>query len=489
PPPPPPPPPVLPLIAAGDYRFTDVESAFPLLAASIDGLNWFYRITSQFPMPPIDSINQFTRLTSASCNLNVCIAGGLYFSDVTNFPLLALSTDKGVTWSYKITSSSPALPAGTLSGSFADVSCNSSVCIAGGRYSSTAEYPLLATSLDNGATWQYTLSENTPSAPSDFSNGQFSSVSCSGGTTNNVCVAAGSYTNAGFTRFPLIATSINRGQSWTYTVSSSTPTLPENTDEAFFNSVSCYGTTCIAAGQHFNGVEGVGYPLLASSTNGGLTWTYRIFNGTPTLPSDFTSSGIFTDTSCSATTCVASGRYINTGGNLIPLLATSTNNGVTWSFRISSSSPALPADFASGSLSSVTCLSNNCIAAGNYTDIGAAFLPEHFYPLLAASSDNGLTWTYRITSSTPGLPAGYIDAAFLNSVSCNEQNCIAAGTYGSLDEPIYPLVAVSKNRGTNWTYVINRDSPTLPGDFISGGFEASAAAKISPIIRSLLRSR
>ena len=108
-------------------------------------------------------------------------------------------------------------------------------------------------------------------------NATFRSASCSGQN----CVAAGRYNNGTY-YYPLLANSMNGGRSWTYSLDANAPDLPAGTVHAQFASASCSGQNCVAAGYYNNGTHN--YPLLANSTNGGISWIYSIDASTPTLP-------------------------------------------------------------------------------------------------------------------------------------------------------------------------------------------------------------
>jgi hypothetical protein len=86
-------------------------------------------------------------------------------------------------------------------------------------------------------------------------------------------VASGSYSN-GTNVYPLLAKSMDGGVSWSYAIDSLTPTLPNGTTSGHFTSANCSGQTCLAAGQYSN--DSKVYPLLALSTDGGASWSYRI---------------------------------------------------------------------------------------------------------------------------------------------------------------------------------------------------------------------
>jgi hypothetical protein len=158
---------------------------------------------------------------------------------------------------------------------------------------------MLATSVDGGDTWTYTIDSQTyPSVPTDFKNfGAFSSASCSGFT----CIAAGVYTTSTHPsiNYPLLASSKDAGLTWIYTIDSqTTPSAPPGfTTFGTFNSTSCNGLICVAAGQYLGQLH---YPLIASSTDGGLSWVYSLNNTQPMLPNDYVNTGNFSSASISS---------------------------------------------------------------------------------------------------------------------------------------------------------------------------------------------
>jgi hypothetical protein len=144
--------------------------------------------------------------------------------------------------------------------------------------------PLLAISRDAGAYWDYPdfiYTKLKALVDPTFYSGSFNSASCSGEGKEAFCVAAGSYCRDKGCSFanPLIATSINGGKSWLFPASvysNLTTKIDPDFKYGFFRSVSCSGdlpdTFCVAAGQYSDGV--VERPLLAVSSDRGLTWRY-----------------------------------------------------------------------------------------------------------------------------------------------------------------------------------------------------------------------
>lgn len=191
------------------------------------------------------------------------------------------------------------------------------------------QFPLLATSNNNGilGSWAYTLSTNSPQVSDDMSIGQLNNVSCVG----SVCIASGGYVNGMQITNPLIATSTNSGADWFYSLSSSTPAMPVPIQNGGFGSSACYGTHCIAAGSYQSGLSpranglytasvSGGQPLLATSSNNGINWSYAIPNNI-NLPST-AANGQFTRASCNSKACIAAGSYFDNNAELtFPLLA------------------------------------------------------------------------------------------------------------------------------------------------------------------------
>ena len=364
--------------------------------------------------------------------------------------------------------------------------------IAAGSYSvepSPFLYPLLATSANGGATWTYTIDSDTPMVPAGYySQGVFNGSSCA----DKNCIAVGSYqtTTTNNPTYPLLASSKNGGSTWAYTIDSLTaPSVPANyTLSGSFLSASCADLHCIAAGSYqTNAVNNPTYPLLASSTNGGKTWTFSIDSSTPGLPADYYSgvligaaTGVFASATCNGLTCIAAGSYQNQSMNTYPFLANSKNGGTTWSFPITSAT--IPSDYyGSGIIYSVNCTDQNCIAVGSYKT-NATNNPT--YPLIAKSDNGGVTWRYTLDEqSTPSVPPDYGNNASFGSTSCTKLNCIAAGYYINSQSYQYPMLATSVNGGDTWTYSIDsQTNPSVPADFKAyGAFTSSSCSSFSCI--------
>lgn len=147
-------------VATGSYH--DKTTQRPLLAFTNDGgATWSY------PQQLIDGLPEsllFGEFYDASCNGTTCVVVGEYTDDnETTYPLLAVTHDKGVSWCYKQELSSPDLPTPFVRGMLKGVYCHDEFCFASGSYSTFERereftMPLLMVSRDGGITWSYSSS-------------------------------------------------------------------------------------------------------------------------------------------------------------------------------------------------------------------------------------------------------------------------------------------------------------------------------------------
>lgn len=438
-----------PSIAGGQYY--NGSSYFPMLARRATDGSWNYLIDSTPASLPSAYVDD-GELGATSCTTSICIAAGRYIPSGGGSLLLAQSVDAGLTWSYEIDNSDTAYHQGI----FLSTSCSGHVCIAGGYYSPVfVRYPVLAANSGSGASWVFTIDENI-NLPAGFSQqGGIYSVTCSG----NLCLAGGNYIGA-FIKYPSLAVSADAGATWTYAIEKNNQLPPSFSDEGVISSVSCDGQLCAVGGQY--SVSGTLFPLLAVSTNAASSWTYKIDNDPPTLPSSYQAQGVFIDTSCSGTTCVAGGQYSN-GTLSYPMLSVSTNGGGTWSYKVDSAT-LLPLDYAGGGkFYKVICSGQVCIAVGQYNDNATS------YPMLVVSTDAGQTWSYKIDKTPSTLPPNYLDSGIFRAVSCSGLFCTAGGSYAT-NSNSFPLLAESQDGGNTWTYAVDNNPATLPVDYDTEGF-------------------
>lgn len=268
--------------------------------------------------------------------------------------------------------------------------------------------------------------------------------------------------------FPSITTDDNAAP---YAIDSEGP-LPEDfVSNGFFNAVSCGSSSCIAVGK-YTASSSVVYPMIAKGDTSGANWSYVIDKTTGTLPADYSTGGSFNTVSCSGTTCVAGGRYVDTGTGAFLMMAVSTDSGTTWTYPINNTVPTWPASFANATanvanFTDVDCVdANRCVASGTYT---ASVPTTAAYPLVAITSNAGSTWSYVIEEGT-GLPGDFDSAGAFNSVDCTGSGttavCAVGGTYNN-GSSVYALLATSANTGSTWTYRVSSANP--PTDYTNAG--------------------
>lgn len=343
-------------IAGGFYhatKFRTMLNSRPLLTITRDGgatWSYFSDVSHLLPSP-------FGALEGTSCDGQLCIASGLFNnadSDVVK-PLILSTQDGGKTWSCPASIYSSALPENFVRGALGGATCSGDTCMSGGSFDffisdqDNGRLPLVALSKDRGTTWTYPATIYSKDAlPKPFSFGSLEKVSCHG----DMCIAAGSYyenIRESDLQRPLLAVSSDGGTTWAYPSSIYKTALPETFVTGAFNGASCSDNVCIAGGW-FIAKDNLTYPLLAVSKDHGVTWSYPESIYTSALPKVAKYSG-FNNVACHENLCVADGSYdIDNTGNHYPLLSQSTDGGVTWSYPESIYSTALPKSFVQGVL-------------------------------------------------------------------------------------------------------------------------------------------
>lgn len=165
-----------------------------------------------------------------------------------------------------------------------------------------------------------------------------------------------------------------------------------------FASASCTGTTCIAVGSYidFNFTQ---RPLLALSQDSGSSWNYPESIIAPVFTTyPYSNGGVLASASCTGTTCIAAGSYTDTSSTQRPLLALSQDSGSSWSYPESITAPVFTTNpfSTSGSFASASCTGTLCTAVGSYTDANSIQRA-----LLALSQDSGATWIYIESATAP----------------------------------------------------------------------------------------
>lgn len=386
-------------IGAGRYGNGYV---YPFIISSIDGATtWAYTLDNTNVPADYSDGKGFTNVSCS--NAANCIAVGYYGTNISkSYGMIATSQDKGLSWNYTLDSSNVPVDYDN-SESLNAASCVGSICVTAGEYYdiNSNRYGLAATSSDNGGTWNYTITSANP-APGYTAYARFSGVSC----TSSSCVIVGQYT-AGANEYPMIATSVNGGTSWSYTLDNSSPTPTGYTNNASLTNVSCQGSNCVAGGMYITATD---YALIAFSSDAGANWTYTLDN--TQLPSDFVKiRNKEVIVSCSGLTCIGVGGY-NTTTVVFPFIVTSSDGGATWTYTFDSNS-SMPVDYmAAGTFASASCTGKVCIASGAYQNSLAKTIP-----MTVQSTDGGLTWTYAVTSASPALPSNFNGGSFNSSAS------------------------------------------------------------------------
>jgi len=473
------------------------DAEYPLLSgnAIVGTDDWILELDSTSVLPT--SFSAAGVINSVSCSNLGCIAGGSYTgSGSLTYPSLAVGTAGGKNWSYSLDEVKGTMPFDFLNkGVFNDVNCSGDTCVAGGSYESTDGnfYPMLAVSSNGGVNWSYSVERGT-GTPSDFvpnnsvESVAFTSVTCS---STSYCIAVGYYqgSTGGDKQDIMIATTTNGGTNWTYEVSGVSG-LPPGFQFGVLNSVACTGsgvTAVCVTGGYYNFAGEQFFPLLALSTDGGTIWTYQITEANP--PVNMGTSGIFNSVSCSGATtsavCAAAGFY-DVAGTFAQysLLALSTNGGTVWTYPVEQNvNPPSGGIAGNAQFIGVSCTGSTtttiCAAGGQYGTSTTS------YPMLIVTTNGGSTWGYQVDAAH-NLPTS-IDlasfGAFFESVSCTGTTstaiCAAGGRYDvSIDanDYQYPMLIVSSNAGAAspvWAYAVEfATNDTLPSDFVAGAYNS-----------------
>ena len=447
----------------------------------------------------------FSAACSGENENRICIASGQYSNNLTTQPLIAVRKNHATMWHYPPsvfknlqTAISPYFISGKLRGSSCTGSGKNTTCIAAGDYfTNTTQLPLIAKSSDGGVLWTYPESVHqqlqTAIEP-DFLNGYLESASCSKSTCNTICIASGGYCNSSKC-FPLIAVSNDKGNNWTYPADvfqNVTTKIDPNFGGGNFESSSCTGsgtaTICTAAGAFFT--EDVLLPLVAVTKNAGNTWTYppSVFSDLPERVGHRFTGGLLNATSCTGsgrkTVCIAAGTFFRDGPNF-PFIAVSRDAGSTWHyprFIYTKLKKLVDAKFTSGNFLGTSCIGKGkqaiCVAAGTYCQSTGC---SNGNPLIAVSTNGGKSWTYPISvfkDLTLRIDPKY-ELGLFRDVNCtgneNHNLCIATGQYSN-DIATFPLTAVSSDKGQTWDYpsvIFQNLNHKIDPNFIAGIFNSA----------------
>lgn len=429
------------LTAVGQQSPSNLPPGPPLLAQSLDsGNNW-----NVFPN---GSFDPFMTITNGKFSQTACTGSGTSAlctavgeddsASPTKVPILIQTLNGGSTWG-KFTEFCPDIPVkGVFFGTACTGSGNAAVCTAVGQDQTlvTPQPPLLAQTRNGGVNWgEFFISSLAATS------GIFNGTACTGAGGSAICTAVGLLNPS--SPIPLLAQTTDGGASWNEFTSFS-PSIPPL---GFFNSTSCTGSgntaICTAVGQDQTLVTPQP-PLLAQTRDGGLSW------GEVFISSLAATSGIFKGTACTGT--VSSARCTAAGLlnpiSPIPLLAQSTDGGISWN-QVTSFSPVIPSQ---GFFNSTACTGSGnttiCIAVGKDTSVTPNL------PLLVQTKDGGANWGRF--SFNPAIK-GTFNAAACTGSGVNTAICIAAGQLnsGAL------LLAETTDHGNSWTIKSIGGAPPL----------------------------
>jgi len=436
----------LPSIAVGQY---DDESGVlkPMLALSNGNIStWIY--PSEVSNPQLSpALSSRGRLIGGDCLDSTCIAVGRYdSSNIDGIPMLALTKDSGNSWTFPTAITIPnTSPEFRDNGRLEGASCSGNTCIASGSYVAidSVQRPLLALSTNLGSTWTFpeAVTEPTTISPAFSGRGQLFKASC----YDSTCISSGLYQDINGVLRSLVSLTTDGGATWTFPADITNFTIA-NLSSSSLAGAECTDLACLASGTYVD-TSAIQRPLLAVSVDNGSSWTFPTDITNPTTTPPLVGRGTLYSVSCSGTLCIAVGRYHDSNDDRRPLLGVSNDTGSTWTFPESITNPTTLPDFASGSLFSASCSDAICIASGEYFDSSS-----NRYPLIAQSTDRGITWTYVSEVITPDTTPPYSASGILFGASCSGNSCIASGYYEDGSGLVRPLLAVTDNAGSSWTF-------------------------------------
>lgn len=141
-----------------------------------------------------------------------------------------------------------------------------------------------------------------------------------------------------------------------------------------------------------------------------------------------------------------------------PLLALSNDQGSTWSYPASITTPNVTPSIANrAELIDAACDTSTCVAIGVYVD-GSG----ESHPLIASSTNAGASWSY---SNNLG---GLIDVSPV-SVACNTNTCMISGTQSNMNGERNMFIAIKNNKGGSWTIPSTFSQPSLDPAYAKDG--------------------
>jgi Subtilase family len=378
-------------------------------------------------------------LTGVWCTSSeACTAAGTYLNSASKETLFAERFGSTKKWALQ-EPVTPKLPSGNM----ARVSCTTSeACTSVGSALNSSGVSVTLAERWNGKEW---ARQETPN-PTGSKGASLIAPSCASSTS---CVAVGSYTNS--SAIEVVMAEVWNGTTW----SLKEPVTPTGAKSSKLVGVSCTSSTsCIAVGTYVNSSS---VEVAFGESWNGTAWSLTAEMASPTGSKGTSARGV----SCtSSTSCMATGRYINSAGNGVALAE--SWSGTAWTLK----EAVVPTGSVKSSLVSVWCTSStSCMAVGfsvNSSEKETAI----------AETWNGTAWTLK----EPVLPTG-AKSSILLAVSCTSStSCTAVGDYFESSGAEVPL-AEGWN-GTAWT---TQETPTPEGtgSWLSGVSCTSSSACIA----------
>jgi hypothetical protein len=455
-------------VAAGNFTNTSGYEQAVTDTSDNGGVSWALVQQPTFGAGVLSSTTPESNLASVSCSGSTCVAAG-EFANTSGYEqaFTQTSVNDGVTWSdAQPANYAPGLQ--VVESQFVAVSCSGSTCAAVGNYGNNQAYQgLIETSENGGLTWgdaQAVDLTNVVQNPSSTLS-VFTSVSCSGLT----CVTAGDMVNPNSTYEAITETTSDGGVTWD--VAQPIVFAGGVATDSQESSVSCSGLTCVAAGTYV-GTGIVVFAMTDTSSDGGLTWAIAQPATFAAGVQNTDTQTVFNSISCSGSTCVAAGQYFSAGFAEVAVTETSTDGGLTWATpqAVSLADGLQNATAPYADFNAVSCSGSTCVAAGEFLDASGSI-----EAMTQTSSDGGASWsTARPATFAAGVQSPTTPTAYFYAVSCTSLTCVTAGVF--LDpQPAYEamtdtnLLAPSISPITN-LYV------TQNGPVLSATWNASAGA-------------
>jgi len=309
--------------------------------------------------------------------------------DVSPIPILAQTIDNGASWL------SPNIPNMPSHGTLTSGACNDHMCVAVG--SETNNTPILMQTIDGGKNWERV----------ELS-GEIVWLESYAACGDSVCVAIGTNSPNG----NYMVQTNDGGASWAQV------SLRRMAFTGLLSAIDCLVDFCVAVG-----TDGI-YQLIIQTNDGGLTWEKNDRVGRH--------QGSLIDVDCNASSCVAVGNKTSWG--VTPILVQTDSERLFWYDKYAEDLNQ------SGIFSTVKCTQATCIAAG-FTDTDSDIF---------AAEQSGANW----------VPMTFVDGfntqGYITDISCQELQCFLSGM--TVDHESLLL----SNVGGVWAPVV------LPSEVIPG---------------------